>query len=251
MAKYCLLLLTFFTGLLQIISPAVSFAQINTDSKLYFDPQKRFSLKAFGTYISSTELQNDINSQNPIERDASLEMDGGFGYGAELTFDPRLGNTGIRFFISSEYFSHRQSDLYFRIGQDTSFFTVRFEERFYFIPLEAGIKWDLPISGENFKINIGGGAGIYFGNRTRFMAGGESVTNKIKPGYSLNIASGIEYYIARNLSTAFEFKFREAYFEVESQFGSGRNPIYGLPNPFNSRIVVNGTVLTLGLKYNF
>jgi hypothetical protein len=83
------------------------------------------------------------------------------------------------------------------------------------------------------------------------MSGIESVTNSTKPGYSLNVLSGIEYYIARNLSAVFEFKFREAYFEVESEFGSGRNPIFGLPNPFNSRIVVNGTVLSLGLKYNF
>jgi len=229
----------------------LTFAQIKSGSKIFFDPHKRFSLKVNGTYISSTELQNDINSSNPIERDASLEMDGGFGYGAELTFDPRFGNTGIKFFVSSEYFSHEQTDLYFRIADDSNIYAIRFEEHFSFFPIEAGIKWDLPVSGENLKIYIGGGAGVYFGNRKRYMGGVESATNGTEPGYSLNILSGIEFYMARNLSAAFEFKFRDAYFEVESQFGSGKFPFYGLPNPFKSRIVVNGTVLSLGLKYNF
>jgi opacity protein-like surface antigen len=107
------------------------------------------------------------------------------------------------------------------------------------------------VSGENLKIFIGGGAGVYFGNRTRIIAGNQSKTIDNKPGYSLNVLSGIEYYLVRNLSALFEFKFRDAYFEVESQFGSGQNPFFGLPNPFKSRIVVNGTVFSLGLKYNF
>jgi hypothetical protein len=83
------------------------------------------------------------------------------------------------------------------------------------------------------------------------VRGVESSTNNVNQGYGLNVLSGIEYYIARNLSAAFEFKFREAYFEVESEFEDESNPFFGMSNPLLSRIVVNGTTMSLGLKYNF
>jgi hypothetical protein len=212
---------------------------------------KRFSMRVSGTFISSTELQNNINSSNPIEKDASVEMDGGFGYSLELMFDPRFGSSGIRFFISSEYFSHRQENLYNRYYEDTVYYSVKFREEFYFIPVEGGVKWSLPVSGNDFKVYIGGGGGMYFGRRKRTALGIETETVKVNPGYSLNVLSGIEYYIARNLSANFEFKFREAYFESEDKFPIAAETAFGLPNPFTSRIVVNGTTVILGFKYNF
>ena len=237
----------------QVLLPglAIVYSQNHGDNRIFFDPSKRFSLRISGTYISSSELQNNITSANPIERDASTELSGGFGYAAEFTFDPRFGSSGIRFFISSEYFYHKEDALFLRYYEDTVYYSVRFEENFFFLPVEAGIKWNLPVSGSNFKIYIGGGGGVYFGDRKRNVRGLESETNKVKPGFSVNVFSGFDYYIARNLSAAFEFKFRDAFFEVESKFGSGKYPLYGMPNPLTSRISVNGTVITLGLKYNF
>jgi opacity protein-like surface antigen len=229
----------------------VLLSQGQTNAKVFYDPAKRFSLKIYGEYISSSELQNNINSTNPIEKDASVDLDGGFGYGFELTYDPRWGNSDITLYISTEYYKHKQNALFYRYFEDTTLYAVQFEEEFYFIPIEAGIKWDLPVSGENLKIYIGGGAGVYLGDRKRNIRGHFSTTNNVKWGYSLDVLSGVEYYIASNLSSVFEFKFREPYFEVESKFADGRNPYFGMPNPLTSRIVVNGTALSLGLKYNF
>lgn len=236
---------------IQLFGPLKIQSQVVEEPKVFYDASKRFSVRASGTYISSAELQNNINSDNPIERDAAIELDGGFGYALELTFDPRFGSSEIIFFVSSEYFEHEQTDLYLKYIEDTTLYSVRFDEKFYFIPLEAGIKWDLPVSGQKLKIFIGGGAGIYFGDRKRTVRGVESSTNNVKQGYGLNVLSGIEYYIARNLSAAFEFKFREAYFEAESEFKNKSNPFFGMSNPLFSRIVVNGTTMSLGLKYNF
>lgn len=251
MAKRSLKLIIPIIASIAILSCKFIFSQNNITPEAYFDPMKRFSLKFSATYISSSELQNNINSSNPIERDASTELDGGFGYAAELTFDPRFGNSGIYFFLSSEYYQHVQNDLFVRYYEDTNFYSVNFEEQFFIIPVEAGIKWNLPVSGKNLKVFIGGGGGIYFGNRKRSIRGLTTTTNKVIPGYSINVLSGIEYYVARNLSANFEFKFREAYFEVESQFDSRYRVVYGFPNPLKSRLVVNGTTLSLGLKYNF
>ena len=244
-------MLILIAGSVILPGSAILFSQNNNEIKVYSDPAKRFSLRLSGSFISSSELQNNITSQNPIERDASTEMSGGFGYAGEITFDPGFGSSEIRFFISSEYFYHKEENLYLRYYEDTNFYSVRFEEKYSIIPIEAGIKWNLPVSGYNFKLYIGGGAGVYFGERKRTVGALESTTDKMNPGFSLNVFSGFDYYIARNLSASFEFKFRDAYFEVSSRFGSGRYPSYGLPNPFTSRISVNGTAITLGLKYDF
>jgi hypothetical protein len=246
-----IVLLLFVAGSAYLPGSAIIFSQDHNDKQIYFDPGKRFSVRFSGIYISATELQNNINSSNPIERDATTEMSGGFGYAGEFTFDPRFGNSGIKFFVSSEYFTHKEENLYLRYYVDTLFFTVRFAEQFYFLPIEAGINWSLPVSTSNFRIYIGGGGGLYFGNRKRTAAGLESTSDNVKPGFSLNVFSGFDYYIAKNLSAAFEIKFRDAYFEVSSRFGSGVYPVFGLSNPFSSRISVNGTALSLGLKYNF
>ena len=242
---------SFLFGSILFLNPVEVISQIGRDQEIFHDHSKRFSVRLSGTYISATELQNNINSSNPIERDASIELDGGFGYGLELAFDPRFGSSEITFFLSSEFFKHKQTDLFFRYVEDTTLHSVKFDEEFYFIPIEAGIKWNLPVSGQKLKIFIGGGGGVYFGNRKRIIRGLGSTTNKVRQGYSLNVLSGIEYYVARNLSSTFDFKFREAFFEVESEFENQSNPFFGMPNPLTSRIVVNGTTLSLGLKYNF
>ena len=240
-------------GSIFILSPYFLYSQ--TDQSTYLDQSKRFSVILYGTYISSAELQNDINAEVSFLRDASIELSGGYGYGGEILYDPGIANVGIIFYLSSEYINIKDNELALRFENDSNSVNVRFTEEFKIIPLEVGLKWSLPVSTENFKIYIGGGGGVYFGDRTRTI--GTLKTSKISttPGLSLNILSGIEYYIGRNLSLDFELKFREASFESENKFSAdyitvnGQN--FSLGNPINSRIIADGVRLSLGLKYNF
>ena len=123
------------------------------------------------------------------------------------------------------------------------------------IPLELGIKWLLPVSTDNFKLYIGGGGGIYFGDRTRTMQNLVSSNIEKTPGFSLNILSGIGYYIARNISVNFELKFREASFDIESKYNSNIINIngtqYSITTPFYTRFNVDGVRISAGLKYQF
>jgi outer membrane protein W len=185
-----------------------------------------------------------------------IPLKGGLGYGAELNFKPNIGNLDITFFLSTEYFAVNQTDLYTRFSQDTTYTKVPVAEKFFMVPLELGVKWDLPVSSDRFKVYIGGGGGLYFGNRTRTIANSVvSYTTDKKAGFSLNILSGADYYLERNLSANFEIKFREASFDVESRFNQNTININGqellMDNPVYSRIIVDGVRLSLGLKYNF
>jgi len=221
----------------------------------YYDPAKKFSLAVFGTYISSAELQNNPRSTDPFARNANTDLTGGYGYGAELNFEPALFDLGLIFYVSSEYFRSRTNDIIIRLNNGENSTNVRVNEDYTIIPIEAGIKWFLPVSTDNFKIYIGGGGGIYLGDRTRTMVNLTSNNISKQAGFSLNILSGMEYYIARNLSANFELKFREANFEIESTYGSNSITVNGgdylIESPFYTKFIVDGVRLSAGLKYQF
>lgn len=253
---YSLKIIIKFILLAVFITGSIAYSQKVQKKEELFNPNKKFSISLYSTYISSSQLQNDAKSTDPIERNATIPLSGGFGYGAELNYKPSQWKADITFFLSTEFFKVTQRDLYLRFEQGNSSANVAMKESFRMIPLEMGLKWDLPVSSNNFKIYIGGGGGLYFGDRTRTIGTSvESYTTFKKPGFSLNVLTGIEYYLERNLSADFEFKFREGSFDVESSFHQNLITVNGvdyiLQNPTYSRIIVDGVRLSLGLRYNF
>lgn len=222
------------------------YPQSNGEEKRFYNPSKKFSFAVFGMYVSSAEVLNNINSRDPIERDTYDELSGTYGYGAELNYEPRLYNLDLVFYISSEYIKMKE-EVPYRVDNGINITTYKATEKFIMIPLEFGLKWPLPVSTENFKIYIGGGGGFYFGKHTRDILNLESQTLSVTPGFSLNILAGLEYYIARNLSANFEFKFREASFDVKGQYNKNTY----LPEPFYTRFIADGTRLSAGFKYHF
>jgi hypothetical protein len=176
-------LVVIFLGILNI---EVLYSQAKENTR-YFDPEKRFSISLYGTYISSAELQNNPRSTDPIERNSTIDMNGGYGYGAELNYEPHLFDLGLTFYLSSEYFRSRTNELVMRLTNGENSTEVRINENYSIIPVEAGMKWFLPVSTDNFKIYIGGGGGIYFGDRTRTLLDLSSHNLSKQAGFSLNI----------------------------------------------------------------
>lgn len=238
-----------------LLSPYFLYSQSIHTNTLYSNSDNRFSVMIYGTYVSAAELQDNYRSNIPFLRDASVELYGGYGYGAELTFNPGIGELGIIFYLSSEYLKAKDDDLVMRFEQDTNRANIKFTQEYELYPIEAGIKWYLPVSSDRFKIMIGGGGGVYFGNSSRSLGNISSSAVSNTPGFSMNVLAGLEYFIARNLSANFEFKFREASFDSESNYSSDAIVIsgveYSLENPFYSRFLVDGARLSLGLKYHF
>lgn len=220
-----------------------------------FQYHSNFTIQIFGMYVSSAEMQYNIKAANQFERDASVELNGGFGYGAEITYFPNFKNFDILFYISSEYLNVKDDNLAFRFENDSATANVRFSEQYKIYPIEAGLKWNLPVSTEKFKVYIGGGTGIYFGSRIRQIGPFSTYKISSKPGFSLNVLAGLEYFLQRNLSANFEFKFREANFESKDSFDVDFITInqntYGLDNPQHSRFLIDGPRISIGLKYHF
>lgn len=242
-------------GSINLLNPYFLYSQNGDNEHIVYNGSGKLTLQVFATYVSSAELQNKLNSNIPFIRDASIELKGGYGYGAELTYNPNINNFDVVFYISSEYLKVKDDELLMRFENDSATSNVRFTEEYSMIPLEAGLKWNLPVSTERFKIFIGGGAGVYFGNRTRIIGPYSTSAVSRKAGISMNVLAGLEYFIQRNLSLDFEFKFREATFDSQDRFNVdfitiGGN-IYSMDNPVYSRILVDVTRLSAGIKYHF
>ena len=221
----------------------------------FYDPDKRFSITLYGTYISASELLENPRSTNTFEREISTKLNSGYGYGVELNYAPPLFESELLIYLSAEYLKVNTDELLLKLSDGVNKASVKVKEKFMMIPLELGIKWLLPVSTDNFKLYIGGGGGIYFGDRTRTMQNLVSTNIEKTPGFSLNILSGIGYYIARNLSADFELKFREASFDVESKYNTNIININGtqyyITSPFYTRFNVDGVRISAGLKYQF
>ncbi len=232
------------------------FAQQPVKDIRYYDPSKKFSITLYSEYVSSAQIQDNIRSTDPILRNSSTDIKGSFGYGGEINYTPSFLDHDFTFYLSSEYLKINESDIILRFFQDTISAAVHMEEKLSMVPIELGVKWNLPVGTENFKIYIGGGAGLYFGDRERIIAGTFGTTTLSKtPGFSLNILSGMLLYVEKNLAANFEIKFRDANYEVENKFPINTIIINGagfaLDNPLYSRISIDGVRVSLGLKYNF
>ena len=242
-------------GSINILNPYFLYSQERYDEYKPFNGLGRITLQVYATYVSAAELQNNIKSNISFLRDASIELKGGYGYGAEITFNPNISNFDVLFYLSSEYLKVKDDELVLRFENDSATNTVRFTEEYNMIPLEAGLKWNLPVSTERSRIFIGGGAGIYFGNRTRSVGPYSTSPISRKAGLSMNVLAGLEYFIERNLSLDFEFKFREATFESQDRFDVDyitiNGNIYSMDNPVYSRLLIDGTRLSAGIKYHF
>lgn len=242
-------------GSINFLNPYFLYSQTEHDRISSFDGSGRFTLQVFATYISAAELQNNIKSNISFIRDASIELKGGYGYGAEVTYNPNITNFDVMFYLSSEYLKVKDDELLLRFENDSASSVVRFTEEYNMIPLEGGLKWNLPVSTEKFKIFIGGGAGVYFGNRKRSVGPYTTSAVSRKAGVSMNVLAGLEYFVERNLSLNFEFKFREASFESQDRFDVDyvniNGNVYNMDNPVYSRLLIDGTRLSIGLKYHF
>lgn len=241
-----------------IASIIFSFATANSQVKDFQDNNhkfKRFSVTVYGTFVSSGEIQLNPKSNDPIEKDASIEIDGAYGYGGEFEFRPKLFDESLIFFISTEVYKLNQSNIPLKVENDTSFKNLRTKETITMYPIETGVKWNLPVGFEKFKIYIGGGAGIYMGNRVKSFTGITTTTTNKKIGFSIIVLAGIEYEMSKHFSIDGNIRFREANFDNESSVSSDlitiESTVYRIPNPIYSRFLIDGVRMSAGLKINF
>ena len=211
------------------------------------------SLSIPGNYISSASIQLYPNSNNIIERNSFEELTGGYGYGVSLR--KKFFRDDLYIGITTEYIEIEDSELTQLIQSDTNYLRVRATERVWMIPIEMSLIFNVPSITDELKVYLGGGIGVYFGNRVRKILDMETETKSKDALLNIHVLSGLEYFFEDNLAAMFEVRFRQAQYRVESSYPTGEAVIegrtYTFEQNFNSKIFIDGLKLSLGIAYYF
>jgi hypothetical protein len=171
-----------------------------------------------------------------------------FGYGAEIRY--RIPETNVSLGISAEYIRAQRSTSI--ATQARKFIPV--DDGYTVIPVEFTGYFLIPFSGETFGVFMGGGGGLYFGNRTYRVGDADAKSSSMKPGFGIHVLGGMSYHFFGPLEAIFEMKFRDVQFRAENTFDSSPVRYNGLvlnvgTAPFTSRVQTDGIVFQLGLAF--
>lgn len=234
-------------SLLWLLKPSDSFSQEFTPDFDSYD----FSIKASGNFISSASIQLNPYSQNIVEKNSFADVGSGFGYGFSIS--TKFLRNDLSLILSTEYVKINDKNVSATLINGSNAVKVNVTESIWMVPVELSLNFNLPKMASNLNIFIGGGLGVYFGDRKRTIGNISTETIESSPMLNLHIMTGMEYFINPRLSGVFEMKFRDAGFKVQNSFPvpfiGVNGMVYPLPTEYNSKVYVDGMKLSVGLNY--
>jgi hypothetical protein len=157
--------------------------------------------------------------------------------------------------ISTEYIRIEDDNQRERVFNGNSSVNLPVKETIWAVPLEVSVFYKVPKFTESFNLYLGGGMGVYFGNRERQIFNLKTETKSNEPALNFHVITGGEYVISRYLSAVAEVTFREGEYKVDSSFPTNRVRVngttYAIQQDYNSKIFIDGIKLGLGLSYYF
>ncbi|MBI3587442.1 MAG: hypothetical protein HY088_09965 [Ignavibacteriales bacterium] len=210
------------------------------------------SIGVRGSYTTSSKVFANPDSPSPDVRSQYLDFSNIYGGGIEFRFK----NPDDNFFISLsvEYLSKRQGQ-----SQLTALTTparrVDVTDGFRLIPVELGANIFIPLGSEKVRMAMGGGLGLYYGQRILSVAGTNARQQNKPVSYGIHVESSFDYRIVSWISVRAEMRFRDPEVTTENQFEENTVLVNGvsvrLPqNSFRTKINVNGLSFGLGVVFD-
>lgn len=211
-----------------------------------------FSLNVSMNYVSSATILLNTNSSDIFERNATVQLKGGYGYGA--TLKKKLFED-IYIGISTEYLKITDNELSTVLESENDFVRARVTETVEVMPVELSAYFNIPRFVDNLDIYLGGGFGFYIGKRTERLLSMDTRTISNDPLFSLNVIFGLEYYIDKNFSINAEMKVRDGKFKIHNQYPTNsftyQNQTYYFDRDLYSKVYVDGLKMSIGASYYF
>ena len=209
-----------------------------------------FSVVAKANLTTAARLFLNPNASDAYARAQSVSFTDFFGYGAEIRY--HIPGTTLAVGLSADYI----------VSSDTRTITaaaqraVPAEDGYRVIPVELTGYFRIPIIEGRFGVYMGGGLGVYFGERQYSVAGLSAATTETYPGFGIHVLGGVQYQVTEWFALSAEMKFRDAQFEATNSFAVPSirygDILVTLPQkPFESSIQTDGMVLQLGAAYSF
>jgi len=206
------------------------------------------SLILRGTYTTSSEIFPNPGSPDPVKRSQSFLVEGFPGGGVEVRY--RIPGTLLALGASVEYQRATLStDLAVAFRND-----IPVRDGYRAIPLELTGYFIIPFSTRVVQVYMGGGAGLYVGERTYELAGVTAPVVESSPGFGIHVVAGVGYALTEHFSLVGAMKFRDLQFTSTNTFPSSTITYNGAvinvgTSPFESRIHTDGIVFQLGAAY--
>lgn len=212
--------------------------------------ERAFSVVIKGNLSTAGHVFLNPRASDPVARSEATSITDFFGYGLEVRYHVP-GTLLAVGFSADRIVSQQTSDV--RLGGGR---TVPEEEGYVLIPVELTGYFIIPITDGPLGVYMGGGVGMYYGERRYTLAGASAASTGSSPGFGIHVLGGVQYRFSEAFSLALELKFRDAQFEATNAF-SAPSVRYGatqvtLPGkPFESSIHTDGMVIQLGAAYSF
>lgn len=233
-----------------ILSPSIIFSQNSVPHTPFFND---VILSGSLNYVSSATIQLAPFSADLVERNSTVDISGGYGY--SFSIRTKLFRNDLFFGITAEFVKIQDNNAILTLEGDSSIARIKLSETITAYPVEFTAYFNVPSFQENLNIYLGGGVGLYSGDRKRKILNFESETISKTFGLSLVVLSGIEYYFEKNFMSFMELRFRDGEYDVKSKFPINSINVngvsYSLGNEMNSKIFLDGLKVSLGLGYRF
>lgn len=209
-----------------------------------------FSVLLKGNLTTAGRLFLNPGATDPFARAQAVSFTDFFGYGAEIQY--HIPNTTLSIGLSADYIRSKASRTIIASAQRS----VPAEDGYRVIPLELTGYFRIPITDGRFGVFMGGGLGLYFGERHYRLAGLEAASVDARPGYGIHVLGGVSYRFTERFSLTAEMKFRDAQFQATNAFPVPQvrygDILVALPQkPFDSSIHTDGMVFQLGAAFSF
>lgn len=199
-----------------------------------------------GSFTTGSQLFTDPDSPDPLDRASFVPLENLFGGGIELKY--AISETNLAVGFSLDYIRATQTGL-------TSA-QVPIEDGYRVLPVELTAYFTIPISGKNVDLFMGGGGGVYFGERIYRLAGVDAPSVGTRPGAGIHVLAGAMFKITSLFSIIGEMKFRDLQFDAANAFSVSRITYDGRvievdTESFSSEVHTDGVVFHLGIALSF
>lgn len=185
----------------------------------------QLSLTARGSYTTSSKLFYNPDSPSPTIRAQHVPFEDIFGWGVEVRLRPAQDSYFLTLAVDILSKTVRQNQL---VALTTPPQVLPMVEGIVAIPIEIGLNTFVPTGSESFRLFMGGGIGVYAGERILEVAGVRATRGGRPLALGIHVQSGVEYRIIDRISARFDIRFRDPEiptlnrFERQSSVFNGR-----------------------------
>ncbi len=186
------------------------------------------SITVKGTFTTSTRFLYDIDREI---YSGEHVLESNYGYGGDV----RWNMLWDRFYFGVGVEKIRSSEITYVVYTHLQDLRVPSEEGFDMSALELSGYYIVPISSENIRFYIGGGFGLYDGERIHSYANVQAATVKSESNIGIHVMTGIDYKLYPRFAMRGELKFRDPHFTITDKFDQPYAEYLGAKIPLPQR----------------